>query len=209
MYRPGPSTPCGPSSACTIVVNSTRTPRSSPALAAKRAFRSSPASNTREKSSVSPTPSFLATTTHPHPTSSAVLIAHAKSLGVTQAGLVVTDTPSFEDGHEAIVAQSAEAGIEIVVDARISKTAAVPEQLATTQEIKDAGYEMPSVNQIEASSLINSHTSGIRILKNAPVTSFLPTAANCGLLSQTLDCRPGIQPAHTRTYGPSYFHQDR
>lgn len=68
-----------------------------------------------------------------------LLIAEAQAQGITQAALVVTDTPSFEDAHESIRAAAEAAGIAIVADLRISKTAAEAEQLATVQRIKDSG----------------------------------------------------------------------
>jgi len=68
-----------------------------------------------------------------------LLIAEAQAQGLTTMGLVVTDTPSFEDAHDAILETASAAGIEIVADLRISKTAAEAEQLATVQELKNSG----------------------------------------------------------------------
>jgi ABC-type branched-subunit amino acid transport system substrate-binding protein len=70
-----------------------------------------------------------------------LLVAEAQAQGLTTMGLVVTDTPSFEDAHDSILEAAEAGGIEIVADLRISKTAAEAEQLATVQELKNAGAE--------------------------------------------------------------------
>jgi ABC-type branched-subunit amino acid transport system substrate-binding protein len=80
-------------------------------------------------------------TTLPYAEQAPLLIAEAQAQGLTKMGLVVTDTPSFEDAHDAILEAAEAAGIEVVADLRISKTAAEAEQLATVQELKNAGAE--------------------------------------------------------------------
>ena len=58
---------------------------------------------------------------------------------ITDIGLVVADTPSFNDALAAIKSAAGEAGINIVYETRINKTAAEPEQLSVIQALKDRG----------------------------------------------------------------------
>ena len=53
----------------------------------------------------------------------------ARPQGITEIGLVVADTPSFDDAQEAIKAAADEAGVTIAYETRINKTAAEAEQL--------------------------------------------------------------------------------
>jgi len=71
-----------------------------------------------------------------------LMLDQVAELGVTEIGLVVSDTPSFNDAFEAIRAAAEEAGITIAYDTRINKTAAEAEQLSVVQELKDAGVEV-------------------------------------------------------------------
>ncbi len=57
--------------------------------------------------------------------------------GITDIGLVVADTPSFNDALTAIKSAAGEAGVNIVYETRINKTAAEPEQLSVIQALKD------------------------------------------------------------------------
>jgi branched-chain amino acid transport system substrate-binding protein len=68
-----------------------------------------------------------------------MLLNEATAREFTEIGLVVTDTPSFDDAREAIVAAAEAAGVPIAVDIRISKDASEAEQLSTVQQLKDAG----------------------------------------------------------------------
>lgn len=68
-----------------------------------------------------------------------LLVGQLQAQGVTEIGLVVADTPSFDDAQEAIKAAAEEAGITVVFETRINKTAAEPEQLSVVQELKNSG----------------------------------------------------------------------
>ena len=70
-----------------------------------------------------------------------LLIAQLQAQSVTEIGLVVSDTPSFDDALEAIKAAAEGAGITIAYETRINKTAAEPEQLSVVQELKNSGVE--------------------------------------------------------------------
>jgi hypothetical protein len=70
-----------------------------------------------------------------------MLIAQLQAEGVTEVGLVVSDTPSFDDAFAAIKASAEEAGITIPYETRINKTAAEPEQLSVVQELKNTGVQ--------------------------------------------------------------------
>jgi len=58
--------------------------------------------------------------------------------GLEKIGVVVADTPSFQDGHDAFVDAAEEAGLDIVADDTINKTASEAEALAEVQKLKDA-----------------------------------------------------------------------
>ena len=70
-----------------------------------------------------------------------MLIDQITAEGLTEIGLVVSDTPSFDDAMEAIKAAAEEAGITIAYETRINKTAAEPEQLSVVQELKNSGVQ--------------------------------------------------------------------
>jgi ABC-type branched-subunit amino acid transport system substrate-binding protein len=58
--------------------------------------------------------------------------------GLQTIGVVVIDTPSFDDAREAFLAQAEEAGLEVAVDQALGKTPAEAEILAVIQQLKDA-----------------------------------------------------------------------
>ncbi len=68
-----------------------------------------------------------------------LLIAQLQAQSITEIGLVVSDTPSFDDALEAIKAAAEGAGITIAFETRINKSAAEPEQLSVVQELKNSG----------------------------------------------------------------------
>jgi branched-chain amino acid transport system substrate-binding protein len=70
-----------------------------------------------------------------------LLIAQLQAQSMTEIGLVVSDTPSFDDALEAIKAAAEGAGITIGFETRINKSAAEPEQLSVVQELKNSGVE--------------------------------------------------------------------
>ena len=77
-----------------------------------------------------------------------LLMAQLQERDITEVGLVVADTPSFDDSIEAIQAAAEEAGIDIVYETRINKTAAEPEQLSVVQALKDSGAEAVILQQL-------------------------------------------------------------
>ena len=68
-----------------------------------------------------------------------LLMEQLQERGITEFGLVVADTPSFDGFVEAVKAAAEEAGITIGYETRITKTAAEPEQLSVMQALKDSG----------------------------------------------------------------------
>jgi len=71
-----------------------------------------------------------------------LLVALIEELGLTKVGVVVADTPSFADGHDAFVEAAEAADLEIVTDDTINKAANPTEQLSEAQNLKDAGAEV-------------------------------------------------------------------
>lgn len=65
-----------------------------------------------------------------------------KDEGFEKVGVAVADTPSFQDGHDAFVDAAEEAGLDIVADDTINKTASEAEALAEVQKLKDADAEV-------------------------------------------------------------------
>ncbi|MET0326274.1 MAG: ABC transporter substrate-binding protein, partial [Ilumatobacteraceae bacterium] len=70
-----------------------------------------------------------------------MLIDQITAQGLTEIGLVVSDTPSFDDAQEAIKAAADEAGVTIAYETRLNKTAGEAEQLSVVQELKNSGVE--------------------------------------------------------------------
>ena len=71
-----------------------------------------------------------------------LLVQRIQDEGFERVGVVVADTPSFQDGHDAFVSAAEDAGLEIVVDDTINKTANETEQLSEAQSLKDSGAEV-------------------------------------------------------------------
>lgn len=70
-----------------------------------------------------------------------LIAAQLQSENITQVGLVVSDTPSFEDFNGAMQTAAEEAGLEIVYETRINKNASATESATVAQELKNAGAE--------------------------------------------------------------------
>ncbi len=70
-----------------------------------------------------------------------LLMQQLQERDITDIGLVVSDTPSFNDAMAAIQAAAEEVGINILYETRINKSAAEPEQLSVIQSLKDSGAE--------------------------------------------------------------------
>jgi branched-chain amino acid transport system substrate-binding protein len=75
-----------------------------------------------------------------------LLMQQLQERGITEFGLVVTDTPSFDGFVAAVEAAADEAGITVGSQTRISKTAAEPEQLSVVQALKDSGAQAVVLN---------------------------------------------------------------
>jgi ABC-type branched-subunit amino acid transport system substrate-binding protein len=71
----------------------------------------------------------------------ALLIAQLQARELAEIGLVVADTPSFDDFFATFKSAAEEAGITIAYETRINKTAAEPEQLSVVQELKNSGAQ--------------------------------------------------------------------
>jgi len=70
-----------------------------------------------------------------------LIIAQLQEEGFTEAALVVSNTPSFDDAFEALKAAAAEAGIGLLYENRINKDASPAEAQTVVQQLKDAGAE--------------------------------------------------------------------
>jgi ABC-type branched-subunit amino acid transport system substrate-binding protein len=64
-----------------------------------------------------------------------------KDQGLEKVALVVADTPSFQDGHEAFLKAAKDAKLDVVVDDSINKTPAPAESLAEAQKLKNSDAE--------------------------------------------------------------------
>jgi branched-chain amino acid transport system substrate-binding protein len=104
-----------------------------------------------------------------------LIIAQLQERGITEAGLVVSDTPSFDDAFEAFKAAAEDGGVTIVYEKRINKTAAEPEQLSVVQELKNAG--------VEAVILLSSPVVFIGLANQGLNQSFTPTWIGPGVTS--------------------------
>jgi branched-chain amino acid transport system substrate-binding protein len=104
-----------------------------------------------------------------------LIVAQLQERGFTEAGLVVSDTPSFDDANEAIKAAAEDAGITIAYEKRINKTAAEPEQLSVVQELKNSG--------VEAVILLSSPVVFIGLANQGLNQSYTPTWIGPGVTS--------------------------
>ena len=104
-----------------------------------------------------------------------MLIDQITADGLTEIGLVVTDTPSFDDAQEAIKAAADEAGVTIAYETRLNKTAAEAEQLSVVQELKNSG--------VEAVVLLSSPLVFIGLANQGLNQGFTPTWLGPGVTS--------------------------
>ncbi len=104
-----------------------------------------------------------------------LLIAQLQAQSMTEIGLVVSDTPSFDDALEAIKAAAEGAGITIAYETRINKSAAEPEQLSVVQELKNSG--------VEAVVLLSSPVVFIGLANQGLNQSFTPIWLGPGVTS--------------------------
>ncbi len=70
-----------------------------------------------------------------------MIVAQLQDQGITSAGLVVADTPSFEDAYDAFKAAAADAGLDIAYENRINKDASPAESATVAQQLKNSGVE--------------------------------------------------------------------
>ncbi len=101
--------------------------------------------------------------------------AQMKEQGFEKIGVVLIDTPSFEDAHTAFLEAADEAGLEVVVDKALGKTAAEAEVLAVVQELKGA--------DVDGVYLLTSPVSYIGLANGARNQSFDPVWVGPGVTS--------------------------
>jgi len=70
-----------------------------------------------------------------------LIVDRLKELEVEKVGVVVAETPSFQDAHDAFVEAAEEANLEVVTDDAINKSASEAETLSEVQKLKDADAE--------------------------------------------------------------------
>jgi branched-chain amino acid transport system substrate-binding protein len=104
-----------------------------------------------------------------------LIVARIEELGLEKVGVIVADTPSFEDGHDAFVAAAEDAGLDIVADEAINKTAGETEQLSAAQTLKDSEAEIVYV--------LASPVVYIGLATNARNQDFTPTFIGPGVTS--------------------------
>jgi ABC-type branched-subunit amino acid transport system substrate-binding protein len=71
-----------------------------------------------------------------------LLLDLVEQLKAKKVGVVVTDTPSFEDAHDSFVEAAKKADLDVVVDDTINKTASEAEALSEIRKLKQAGAEV-------------------------------------------------------------------
>jgi hypothetical protein len=69
------------------------------------------------------------------------MVAQLQSQGFTEAALVVSDTPSFDDAEAAIKAAAESAGLALPFTTRINKDASPAESATVAQQLKDSGAQ--------------------------------------------------------------------
>jgi branched-chain amino acid transport system substrate-binding protein len=72
----------------------------------------------------------------------ALIVQRIKDLDLEKVGVVVADTPSFQDAHDAFVQAAEDGGLDIVVDDSINKAASEAEALAEVQKLKNEDAEI-------------------------------------------------------------------
>jgi ABC-type branched-subunit amino acid transport system substrate-binding protein len=71
-----------------------------------------------------------------------LLVKLIQDRNLTKVGVVTADTPSFKDAHDAFVKEAEDAGLDIVVDTPINKTATPTEALSVVQQLKGADVDV-------------------------------------------------------------------
>jgi ABC-type branched-subunit amino acid transport system substrate-binding protein len=104
-----------------------------------------------------------------------LIIDQLEKLEVKKVAAVVTDTPSFQDAHKTFVAAAKKAGLDLVADDSINKTASEAEVLSEIGKLKQAGAE--------AVFLLSSPLVYIGLASSARNQSFSPTFIGPGITS--------------------------
>jgi branched-chain amino acid transport system substrate-binding protein len=104
-----------------------------------------------------------------------LIVAQLEELGVEKVGVVVSDTPSFRDGHSAFVEAAESADLDVVVDDEINKNASEAEALSEVQKLKDA--------DAEAVYILTSPLVYLSIAGGARNQSYEPTFIGPGITS--------------------------
>jgi ABC-type branched-subunit amino acid transport system substrate-binding protein len=120
-----------------------------------------------------------------------LIVARIQELGFTKVGVVVTDTPSFADAHDGFIAAAEEAGLEIVTDDQISKTASEAETLAEAQKLKSAGAE--AVFLLSSPTVFLGMANGARSQTYEPL--FIGPGVTSGLNAVTTFGCPAVSAA--------------
>ncbi len=98
-----------------------------------------------------------------------------KDEGLEKVGVLIQDTPSFGDYHDAFVQAAEDAGLDVVADESINKTASEAEALASIQKLKDA--------DAEAVSLITSPVVYLGLANGARNQDYQPLFIGPGITS--------------------------
>jgi len=104
-----------------------------------------------------------------------LIVQQLEELGIQSVGVVVADTPSFGDGHDAFVEAAETAGLDVVVDDEINKTASEAEALSEVQTLRDA--------DAEAVFILTSPLVYLAIAGGARNQGFEPTFIGPGITS--------------------------
>lgn len=71
-----------------------------------------------------------------------LLLRLIDELEAKKVGVVINDTPSFADAHDAFVEAAKDAGLDVVVDDSVNKVSSEAESLAQVGKLKQAGAEV-------------------------------------------------------------------
>src|SRR5829696_6597607 len=70
-----------------------------------------------------------------------MIVTQLQPQGFTEAALVVSDTPSFDDAMAALIDAAGAAGVALPFQTRINKDASPAESATVAQQLKDSGAE--------------------------------------------------------------------
>jgi ABC-type branched-subunit amino acid transport system substrate-binding protein len=104
-----------------------------------------------------------------------LLVDLIEQLKAKKVGVVVTDTPSFEDAHDSFVKVAKQANLDVVADDTINKTASEAEALSEVRKLKSAGAEVIY--------LLSSPLVYLSLATSARNQSYEPTFVGPGITS--------------------------